>query len=186
MKSGHTYRACGVPVKRAACSACDAIHASCARGASVRWPGRWSLFVSRMQFTCLGACCAEPAAHQSGAEAWRGVLGGWRVHDERRIGSKLAHYARNACHLVMAAGERARDTVVLKRVLTAAQQVRPHTPVVGFGVWPQSVRGTPAGGCALVHRALGLWDWNMAECLRIRYGQPPCRPATALSRLLSW
>ena len=161
MKSGHTYRACGVSVKRAACSACDAIHASCARGASVRWPGRWSLFVSRMRFTCLDACCAEPAAHQSGAEAWRGVLGGWRGHDERRVGSKLAHYARNACHLVMAAGERARDTVVVKRVLTAAQQVRPHTPVVGFGVWPQSAQD-PRGGVRTCSQGSGTGTWQSA------------------------
>lgn len=86
------------------------------------------------------------------------MLGGWRVHDERRVGSKLAHYARNACHLVMAAGERARDTFILKRVLTAAQQVRPTHALWGLEYGCRARAGAPRGGvrtCSQSSGALG-------------------------------
>ena len=57
-------------------------------------------------------------------QPWRGVLGGWRMGDERLHGLRLQHHLRRACHYVVLLAERQRDSQLADRVLGAMQGVR--------------------------------------------------------------
>ncbi|KAK9845524.1 hypothetical protein WJX81_008613 [Elliptochloris bilobata] len=68
---------------------------------------------------------AEPRETQRGGiEAWRGVLGGWRTRDERRLGPQLAHHLRRACHCVLSAAESERDPQLADRLFAAMDWAR--------------------------------------------------------------
>ncbi len=86
---------------------------------------------------------AAAAAEQDTSLAWRGVLGGWRRRDERRHGAQLAQAMQRAAHYVMAEAERVRDAARARRVMAAAQRVRPsRAPRAGLpgrvGAWAGS------------------------------------------------
>lgn len=57
-------------------------------------------------------------------QPWRGVLGGWRMSDERLHGLRVQHHLRRACHHVVLLAERQRDSQLADRVLGAMRGVR--------------------------------------------------------------
>jgi hypothetical protein len=106
--------------------------------------------------------------------AWRGVLGGWRRRDERRHGAQLAQAMQRAAHYVMAEAERVRDAPRARRVMAAAQRVRPGRARVH---WPAR-----QGHCLGWERPLAgrkrsvLWSRSCIMAAQQGLGPVACAP----------